>query len=127
MAVKLNDLEKPLPTVLLPGKNGGQGREVQIVPINGAVAQLRRDYIESKDELLLWKIVGELLPDATTEEVMKLTVVQCNAVAAIAAGNADDILAEIAEEAERKKKEGNPKATAERKPKARRRGTGSAS
>jgi hypothetical protein len=88
---------------------------------------MRREYIETKDDALLWKIIAELIPTATKEEIMKLTIGHCNAVIAIACGNADDILKEIADEAERRKKEGNRKATAARKPKARRPRTGSAS
>lgn len=121
MAIRLSDLDKPLEPVVLPS-----GREVAVVPVNGAVAQMRADYNASSDPALLWQIAAELLPDATPEEIRKLSVAHCAAVIAIAAGNAEALLSEIAEEAEtRKKSEGNRKASDPSR-KVRRRRTGSA-
>lgn len=123
MAILLVDLTKKLESVILPS-----GSESRVVKINGAVTQLRRQFMESGDEMLLWEIVGFLLPDATKEEVMLLDIAQCEAVVQIASGHADKIEAEILAAAKKKREsEGNQTATAKQKPKARRRVTGSAS
>lgn len=120
MAVRLADLKKPLPPVVIPAT----GAERRVVKVNGAVAQLREEYAKSEDPKLLWEIVGHLLPDATKDEVLSLDVEDCAAVIAIASGTADAILAEMeAENKAEREAGGNAKAPAAEKPQGRRRKT----
>lgn len=122
MPVRLVDLDKPLESVVLPST----GREVRVVPMNGAVAQLKAELERTDDPAVLWQIAAELLPDADPGEIAKLTMPHVLAVIRIASGRADELLAEI--EAEREKeREGNPEAPASSKPEVARHGTGSAS
>jgi precorrin-4 methylase len=119
-------MDEALDQVVLPS-----GREVDVVPSNGAAAELLQEFdrTKAKDPLLLWRAVHQMIPAATDEEVKQLTPKQCAAVIAIAGGKADRVIAYMAEEAEKKKKEreGNPEAATKRKPRGRRRETGSAS
>lgn len=132
--VRMADLVAELPIVELrppPGSpDGTMGREVQAYPLDGACAQLRAEYEESGDAEICWKIAARVLPDATDEEIARLSIAECQAVIEIASGKADELLAAIKSDRDRKasgQSEGNPKAPPKSKAPVRRRGTGSPS
>ena len=122
MAINLRDFDKPLGTVLLPST----GREVAVLPANAIVADLKLEYEQTEQHTLLWDIARELIPDATPEEIKGLRPAHIVVLIKLASGSAEQLLAEIEAE-EKKKLEGNSTAPAKSKPRAARKGTGSAS
>lgn len=85
-AIRLVELDAEIEPVELPS-----GRIVKVRAVDGAAMQIVREFKETGDELLLWKIAALVLPEATEEEVNKLSFKMVEAVMALATHQADKV------------------------------------
>ena len=86
--VRLADLDAPLkPVKLDPSPEWPEGRWVRVRPIDGKGYQLLQEIEATQAFRLYWEIARRVLPDATQDEIDRLTPREVVAVVEIAAGN----------------------------------------
>jgi hypothetical protein len=86
--VRLADLEASAGEVLLPG-----GREVRVAPIDGRGMQIQQAMQLGTAKLGdMWRLAALLLPDATPEEIERLTPSAIGLVVQMACGALEQVL-----------------------------------
>ncbi|MDP9176697.1 MAG: hypothetical protein M3O61_03355 [Gemmatimonadota bacterium] len=79
--IRLADFARQLPIVELRS-----GREVTVREFDRTVLELRDKYLETEDPRIYWEIAALLLPDATEEEISRLSIFEVSAIIQIASG-----------------------------------------